>query len=76
MTSARNKAAKTYSGSREHNFARRDFEIILDTQYITTHTHILTTLPLRPLNLTKSNHDAHSILEHADTIALLTTTKA
>ena len=58
------------NGSREHNFARRDFEIILDVPYLNKDTHILTSLDIQPLDLTQTTHDADSILEHANTTAL------
>ena len=58
------------NGSREHNFARRDFEIILDVPYLNVATHILTSLDIKPLDLPRTTHDADSILEHADTTAL------
>ena len=58
------------TNSREHNFARRDFELILDVPYLDTATHVLTSLDIQPLNLPQTTHDADSILEHADTTAL------
>ena len=58
-----------HSGSQEHNFARRDFELILGTPYLTQSTHILATLPIKPLHLQNTNQDADSVPEHADTTA-------
>ena len=48
------------SGSREHNFARRDFELILDVPYLDPATHILTTLKTEPLQLPPTTNNAVS----------------